>query len=777
MNTTPARQPLSRFTAWLVALLFTLMLLPIGSLTANAEQARPVSNLFGSNIKGESDPINSLAQVGDTLYIRTMYGLYVFGPGDSKARLVTSMMFNNGVTGKEKEPGYEPRIVTILPDGQRLLGLDPYEGALYQLQVTGDQVALSKLVNLDFSGMHQGEGVYRFAKSFDWMLMHQGRLFLKLSNYGEEMADLYSFDMTTGERKLHQVRFLMNACSYKDGSLIGLLIDPEGGYDPETGEQKKPEFAIFNPQDDSLTPTGSTLPFVSDMGEYAGLYYDAQEDSLYTYSDSDLFRYTGDLKTHTVVGHLPMYGALYVPRFGNLQPLPDGRLAVAFGYNVFLRARTEEGRQGITQLTLGGYLDDPGMLGDALMEADDLVLHQAPTEYRLYDQQSLAALFLTGATDVDLMVLNAGTFDLDRLMEKGYLADLSGEPAIKAYLAGMAPNLSRSFMKDGKIYALPLSLLSFSGVAYVQAFKELGLKVPTSLTGLIDLFENWLTGLAEKYPDYKLLGNENNALKTVLRRAVMDKYIYNKLSQGELSFDTPEFRSLMDRVENLPYGDSQSERSNHEEMQHKKPLLEFSMGFEPRYAMGINNRGERQHVPLYLSIGEGEHPQDTADFTMLVVLSSSQKQQQAIRLLSHLVDKLDVADKAAITPGQTQAIPNPYYEKGLAFNKRYLEQLKEQLTRAEGAQKSDLEQHIKEREREWDAMVENLRYLATEEDLAMIHQMVSALYVPSGLANAQRQAMQESYETREQYYAGAITLDQFIKQMDDKLRMVRNEYN
>lgn len=768
-----------RLSIRLMTLLLVLCFLPLlPAAPVNAED-KPVTNLFGSALKDYTDFILSQALVGDTLYIRTKNNLYAFGPGDVKARLVTAMPYPNFLTGKEQEEGYQPQISTILTDGQRLLGFEPLQGTLYQLELEGETVSTTKLVSLDLTDFIQGEGVYQRLKSIDWLLLFGGRLYIKFSNY-DDPVDLYSFDLKTGQHKAHQMTHLASPTPYKDGSLLALRQQPDQRYNMETGEILPPEMVIFHPEDDSIRPYGTKMPFTTNGESYAGLYYDGQEDALYTYSGTEVYRMAGG--ESQVIGYLPMYGMYHVLGNGGVQPMPDGRLALGFGSNIFLRERTAAGLSGFTTLVFGGGLDDPGILADALMGTDDLTLKQAPADYKLYSQETLAALFLTGSVDLDLMTINADSFDMDKLMEKGYLADLSGSEKIKGFMAQVAPNLSQSFMKDGAIYALPVALMSFPGIAYTQRFAELGLQVPTNLEELIDLFERWLTGFGEEHPDYTLVMEHN--LRDLLFRTVLEKYVDNRLARGELTFDTPAFRSLMARVMGLPYGEFDREvdwedpqaAAAAEELFNKKTLMEFSMGYEPRIAMGVNNRGERSYVPLSLSIQAGEEPREAANYTMMVALSTSQKLPQTIRFLEHLVDKLDPSEVAAITPGHTQAIEDPGYEASIQQSLRNLEDMRDRLSRAEGAQRSDLERNLKEREEAHERYKEDMRYLATEEDLATMHQMVSTLYVPAGLVNAQRQAYGKSYELRAQYLQGAISLDQFIKQMDDMLRLVRMEY-
>ena len=58
----------------------------------------------------------------------------------------------------------------------------------------------------------------------------------------------------------------------------------------------------------------------------------------------------------------------------------------------------------------------------------------------------------------------------------------------------------------------------------------------------------------------------------------------------------------------------------------------------------------------------------------------------------------------------------------------------------------------------------------------MIQAYIKTLFLMNGLGNAQWLAYAQDNQTLQQYFTGAITLDQFIKVMDDKMRLVRTEY-
>ena len=291
----------------IMALIMAVCLLPM---TGLASEGKPAGNLFGSTLMDNMQNIDSVALAGDTLYIRTTKGLYAYKPGDERALLLMDMPdvygYDRFITGKE---GEQPLLLTtIIGDGEALYGLDPRQQKLYPLAVSGGKVWLDEAVKLDMSAFISGEEPNLYMQDPVWMLIADGRLYMKKDNWEGEPADLYSFDMATGEMRLHQVSHLQSMASYRDGNMIALRLDPQNAYDYEKDEMRKPEFVLFNPADDSVEALGVAASVNMDSGQMSAIYYDSAEDSLYLYTDTDLYRYDDGLKTERLVGYCPMCG-------------------------------------------------------------------------------------------------------------------------------------------------------------------------------------------------------------------------------------------------------------------------------------------------------------------------------------------------------------------------------------------------------------------------------------------------------------------------------------
>ena len=180
-------------------------------------------------------------------------------------------------------------------------------------------------------------------------------------------------------------------------------------------------------------------------------------------------------------------------------------------------------------------------------------------------------------------------------------------------------------------------------------------------------------------------------------------------------------------------------------------------------------------VPLILPLEDGMAAYSEGTSTFLAVLSATQHKEAAARFIEHYISKLDPVERAAFDKTWTEAIENPDYERHVSDMEKRLSQREEQMRSAEGAERSALEESYQYEKKSLDSFRESGKYLATREDITAMHDLMSKLYVRDGLGNAQRQAVYSTDHLR-QYTEGAITLDQFIQQMDSALRLVRMEY-
>lgn len=780
MNSKQTRQKSRTMLTSLMALFLFLSLLPWTTLA----QEKEVTNLFGSELMDTQDSIRSAVVLKDRVYILTNFAFYTWQPGDERAKKHADLdpdrwSFRDMKTKPEEGV---PIIDLLITDGERLLALDGGRQALFTLTLEGDDLVFSDPLKLDLEEFIVGDPPYQAFQQPEWMQVIGDKLYYKAFNYDGAETDLYTYDLKTGEKATKKTTKLAALSPYKEGQALTIQVDMSNRYDPQTGAPLPTLLQIYDLASDTLSPTEIALP--TDNSGNTRFYYDQGENALFTATDSDIYRIDVPSKEQKLIGYLPMFSN-YSSR-GDFGQLSDGRLVIGFSQNIFLRESTEKGLLGYTVLRSAGYMFDNQITSRVLMEMDKVVLRRVEgLLHNNISEEELATMFLTRNVPVDLLTLSSSNFDIEKLIQKGYVADLSGSEKIQNYVKGMLPNLTNSFLKNGKTFALPVSLMAFPISAYTNPLQEVGIAMPATLQEYVDLAIRWVEGLGDEHPEYTFASDSSN-LKRSLISQVIERYTANLLGSGQdLTFDTPVFREMIQKILATDFGDygreinweSPEEIAMMESMWEKKALFESGMGYEPQYAIQ-NNRskdGNRYKI-LITPHEEGQKGYLDASMSVMALMETSPNKEAAISFMEHYLSKMDELVLAAFDPAWTAEIPNPSYEKDLAVTEKSLNRLKEQMDKAQGAEKSNLEQSIKYMQEHFDSIKETGRLRASTEEIKEMHEIFSHFFLFSGLGNAQRRTYWREYELVDQMMNGVISLDQFIKQIDDKLRLVRMEY-
>lgn len=152
--------------------------------------------------------------------------------------------------------------------------------------------------------------------------------------------------------------------------------------------------------------------------------------------------------------------------------------------------------------------------------------------------------------------------DIRQLVDAGLCADLSGSVAIRETVGRMWTPIQELVTRGGKIYGLPEAVLLSSFGWCEDAWRAAGLEdtpPPTSYLELLDFLEMWVARI-QKAPEPGIrinsmfdesLYNQRSYVKNLLT-VLMDCYTLPALREGRRpKFDTPEFRTLLDRTVNV----------------------------------------------------------------------------------------------------------------------------------------------------------------------------------------------------------------------------------
>lgn len=251
----------------------------------------------------------------------------------------------------------------------------------------------------------------------------------------------------------------------------------------------------------------------------------------------------------------------------------------------------------------------------------------------------------------------------------------------------------------------------------------------------------------------------------------MTSYVDNMLGTGQaLTFDTPLFRGLMARLEGL---DTKGLDSG--ESWEKLPLIEPAVQAEPRFPPGRSPGGDRDSRYLVLPMADGQPAAIQANASLVVVMAASQHKEAALRFVETLIQAQHPVDQAVYKPEATASIDNPDFEAGRKRLELAVDQLTAQVQQAEAAHKTRLQSRLDRAMTELADYEATARYLITAEELAVFHQLVARSYIRTGLQDTLAQAVWDQQDLPSQYMEGAISLDQMIAQLDDKLRLIYME--
>ena len=143
----------------------------------------------------------------------------------------------------------------------------------------------------------------------------------------------------------------------------------------------------------------------------------------------------------------------------------------------------------------------------------------------------------------------------------------------------------------------------------------------------------------------------------------------------------------------------------------------------------------------------------------------------AIEYLECAAEQVDAIMRIAMMPGENEPVLNSRFEEALKNYDAQIASLEAQLENAEEVDKQALEAELKEMKDSRESYEKDSRYTASEESIAAYRE--AAQYMTVGMyMGMDSETASEYYAQQNQYLNGAITLDEFIRNIDQKLQMI-----
>ena len=716
--------------------------------------------------------VSCAAAVGDTVYVLTSETVERWAPGDTATTAMPIEFVNTDYNPRKDIEGAaadtKPAFNRLVASEDTLYGLCRETGELWKLaDQTGVLAKPEKAPQLDWSGMTRksAAGDYEYTPQFGDTAVMGGVLYVALTDWEntEKPYELCGWDLATGKQTVDYENIAMRTLApYKDGLLIGKLFDEMNSWDEETQTQKKPQLATCDPK------TGETKVLLdfADVNTYA-VRYDAQADAIYYVQGSVVYRLNDLAQPAAVSAYLPSR----IWDDASVSLLPGGMYVVANYSGLVVRGLNMPGVENGALTVYGEY----GSTGHMAYVAQYPQSPVTCSEQYYSTLEEFTAAMVSGSDAVDVLRLNSDYAPLGRLIDKGYALDLSAYSELTDIASRMDPAFVSLCTRDGKLYGLPIDVSGYAIGYNEDAWEKLGLTeddLPTTFDELLDFVANWQADYGEEHTDLML--TDNGMARDALTSWLMDAYAAEQMRAGQkLAFDTELFRTLMQKIESIDFSEIDVPPDKQDESFWNRMAV-FSTYTTVTYPQQYRYNMKFLALPLT----EGLEPVMPATVEYLVINPRTTHLDQAVQYLSVFTQNLDpTAAGIVIYPGSDEPIVNPTFEADKKDWEASLTDYRAQLGKAKPEEQAGLKQSIAYFE-DMIAHADTYRYTVSAEDIAVYREQVAPYLVVTGqtpLKTWDKEGKNEFYTLRDQYMQGATTLDQFIKEMDKRLRMMQLE--
>ncbi len=751
-------------------LMLALALLPAAALagTGNANLGRDMNEKYGDSIMGAF-------VVGDTLYVNGYSNLYTYRIGDAE---LTPMEMPRLEPGENESPNPD----RVFTDGERIYALvavyDTSENytlkraELRELLIEGDAVKYGDPLEIDIT-----ELTTNYGDESDYLIQINsvccagGYAFMSVyDDMGQ--AKIYALDMATGTGSfLEDLENAFSCTPWKDGQVLIESFD----YSSRTCSLQ-----IYDPVSESLTPACD--PFESD-GVLTGLAYSPESGRLFYLSNGYIMA-AEDLDFENAQPVAEFSTAYYNEAPASLLP---GDYYVYATYDVVCVRSTNPEELPETRITVGnsGYSSTVTDAYYAFSNTHSDVAVILSSDY--IEASKVIENMMNRDSSIDIYVTGVQSQAYDALYQRGYMAELESD-ALRQAVDAMYPGIRDVLLRDGQVVALPVSLYGWIPGVSIEGFEKIGIseeEIPTNWPDFLDFLEELPDRLPEDgkvriFDDYMTQGQARESLLGAILQAYHN---YLSATGRDPSYDTPELRTLMEKVMNLDYEALGLKEDPEDEADGTTAgYAVYSIGVAPgerTYTLIELNTGctlgnfYSDAEPWLLAIAPGEQAQIPLDMTVAFVNPFSEHFDLAQEFMETILENLDTGMRYNVSDALNEPVRSSYYERNVAEMQKQIDDVQAALEKAEPVDKPMYEENIAELERaledmakwSWDISPDTLEwYRAHAGNLSVMR--YNAISDAEGV-----------YDLAQQLLDGRVDVATFLKNVDQKVRMMALEGN
>ena len=374
---------------------------------------------------------------------------------------------------------------------------------------------------------------------------------------------------------------------------------------------------------------------------------------------------------------------------------------------------------------------------------------------------------LSRSSDCDVYIISTASPEYEALRERGFLYGLSGNEEIAAAFEGMYPAVASWLSSGGEPAAVPLSAQIDAFGVSVDALERIGLSpqdVPDNWLDFLD-FLNELPRYMAEDPNVMAFDpstSQQDAREFLLGRILEDyqNYAANAL---DASFDAPLMREILEKLERVDFA---------------------ALGL-PEEVVGdsFSWNGDEVLFTNYVGVAFGDYYDASSERALLMAMGPdepafvgmeiwaafvnpySEHADLAAEYLAALYRCVPEMEKYNFYPDRNDPIPQEGAEEALAEAQAQLARAQADYEAAEAADKQALLAEV-EQARGWLQSVEANQWLVGPEQIEQFRARDEFL-----CAEGASWFVDESAELTAQYADGRISAEQYLRQLENKVRM------
>ena len=725
--------------------------------------------------------VQSGCLVGDTAYFmisgRDGDGLYQWKQGMDAPEMLCGNMVRStnygldtdlnelaaGMADSDVDPIHA--YSTLFTDGERLMSLNYLNGLVFSIKVEDGKAVYEDIVTLkDLSLFTHKEEDWSYVPSENGMAVVGNKLLTQITdwdNAGYETSRVVVADLTTGNVTAAKVEFSKALVAGKDGKALIVCRDDMNAY-KEDGTIERPVIVLYDPESDTAQEAGKL-----DVEYLSGsIGYSAEFDAVMY------------LKANRIMGHslttgeAKQYGFVVTSNYTNIPLLMMGDTMLISGWSGITARDVNDDFSTERYLNLYSTWNDAGRR----------LFSERYPNVPVYDSESyystmeaLNQAMISGDDAMDILSMTVSYSSFLTMRDKGYCADLSGDPELVAAVERMYPCFRETVTdKNGKLVAIPVNGYSWGWYVNKYAMEALGLTmddIPTNFVDLCAFINRFNAELADENDEYTLFEYVGN-IKEWLFPEVLQAYMGWCTANGkDVTFNTPEFREVMTALEGI-----------HSEN------IKVSDWENDVYYMGLFSNGQQvignfdiqdeyyRFVPM--TIVPNAEFSAGVELNVMFINPRTKNMDLALEMLKCMLEGMNDHDKHVLFMDETEPVVNPYYDDIVRGEEEYIKSLRETLESCEESEKQEVQSYLDNELAYVERYREQWKYTISPEAIERyLTELAPHMYVskPTFLTGNADDAMSELNTLIERYNAGQITLDQFIREADNKMFMIRME--